>query len=89
MRFCTALVRETAYELWLKEQKREIHQKCASYLLKQAHRCRDCGIAEFIFGHKAAIGNNLIEIHPSLLNIQESGEALFLGQSTLGLPKGE
>ncbi|XP_045081481.1 LOW QUALITY PROTEIN: adenylate cyclase type 10-like [Coregonus clupeaformis] len=87
MRFCTALVKETAYELWLKEQKREIHQKCASYLLKQAHRCRDCGIAEFIFGHKAAIGNNLIEIHPSLLNIQESGEALFLGQSTLGLPK--
>ncbi|CAB1327890.1 unnamed protein product [Coregonus sp. 'balchen'] len=87
MRFCTALVKETAYELWLKEQKREIHQKCASYLLKQAHRCRDCGMAEFIFGHKAAIGNNLIEIHPSLLNIQESGEALFLGQSTLGLPK--
>ncbi|KAJ8003480.1 hypothetical protein DPEC_G00148750 [Dallia pectoralis] len=80
MRFCTALVRETAYDLWLKEPKREIHQKCAAYLLRQAHRCRACGRHEFVFGHKAAIGNNMIEIHPSLLNIQESGEALFISQ---------
>ncbi|XP_034145486.1 adenylate cyclase type 10 isoform X3 [Esox lucius] len=74
LRFCSALVRETAYDLWLKEPKREVHQKCAAFLLRQAHRCRACGVHGFVFGHKAAVGNNMMEVRPL------SGEALFTGR---------
>ncbi|XP_015214518.2 adenylate cyclase type 10 [Lepisosteus oculatus] len=80
MRFSTTLVKETAYELWLKDQKKEIHCKCAGYLLKQAHRCNSCGGDEFIFGHKAAIGSTIIEISPDVLNKQQAEDYNFASQ---------
>ncbi|KAL2096533.1 hypothetical protein ACEWY4_008681 [Coilia grayii] len=77
MRFRTALVKETAYDLWLQEQRREMHGKCATYLLKRAHRCAHCTADEFIFGHKAAVGRAM-ETHGGL-DTQDSCEKALLG----------
>ncbi|XP_030623566.1 adenylate cyclase type 10-like [Chanos chanos] len=63
MRFCMALLKDTAYELWPEEQKREIHWKCASFLMNCAHRCEECDTDEFIFGHRAAINHAKIKAH--------------------------
>ncbi|XP_078535263.1 adenylate cyclase type 10 isoform X2 [Lissotriton helveticus] len=54
MRFCTPLLQETAYELWLREQVTELHLKCANFLEKGAHKCESCGGGEFIFEHRLA-----------------------------------
>ncbi|XP_062408009.1 adenylate cyclase type 10-like [Sardina pilchardus] len=82
MRFRTALVKETAYDLWLQEQRRDFHAKCAAYLIKRAHRCAHCPVDEFIHGHKAAVGAAIIEIH-GVLNAQVSCEkALLNSQNT-------
>ncbi|XP_063060987.1 adenylate cyclase type 10-like [Engraulis encrasicolus] len=77
MRFRTALVKETAYDLWLQEQRRDMHSKCAAYLLKHAHRCSYCPDDEFIYGHKKVVGRDIIEINP-VLNVQESCEKVLL-----------
>ncbi|KAM6945639.1 adenylate cyclase type 10-like [Aplochiton taeniatus] len=82
MRFCTALVKETAYDLWLKEQKKEVHWKCAGYLEGRPYRCRQCHSEEFIFGHKAAAGNDQGGGPPSQgPSRQGSGVALGRGRS--------
>ncbi|XP_036442923.1 adenylate cyclase type 10-like [Colossoma macropomum] len=64
--FCTSLVKETAYDLWLKEQKKEIHSKCATYLQQQAYRCHQCARDEFICGHKAAVGGIITDSNDDL-----------------------
>uniref|UniRef100_A0A3B4CBB1 Guanylate cyclase domain-containing protein n=1 Tax=Pygocentrus nattereri TaxID=42514 RepID=A0A3B4CBB1_PYGNA len=73
--FCTSLVKETAYELWLKEQKKEIHSKCAKYLQQQAYRCHQCARDEFICGHKAAVGGIITDSNNDLT--QESCERML------------
>ncbi|XP_061440500.1 adenylate cyclase type 10 isoform X2 [Rhineura floridana] len=59
MGFCTPLLQEAAYELWLKSQKRALHLKCASYLEWQAHRCKCCGGGDFIAFHRYAVESML------------------------------
>ncbi|KAI4900581.1 hypothetical protein NFI96_017263, partial [Prochilodus magdalenae] len=70
MCFCTPLVKEAAYELWLKEQKKEIHSKCANYLQQQVCYCQECGREEFICGHKAALDGITTDSNGDL--VQES-----------------
>ncbi|KAK6483081.1 adenylate cyclase type 10-like [Huso huso] len=82
MRFCSSLVMETAYELWLKDQKKAIHLKCATYLLNQARRCRTCGGDEFILGHSAAIGMKVLENNPDNVNNQLENVADIFGSSS-------
>ncbi|KAL8183583.1 UNVERIFIED_CONTAM: hypothetical protein K2H54_046402, partial [Gekko kuhli] len=55
MGFCTPLLREAAYELWLKSQKSKLHLKCASYLESDAHRCKCCGKGDFVAFHHYAV----------------------------------
>ncbi|XP_067117035.1 adenylate cyclase type 10-like [Osmerus mordax] len=56
MRFCTVLVKDTACELWLREQKKDLHARCAHYLQQRPHSCPSCRHAHFIYGHGAAVG---------------------------------
>ncbi|XP_062833884.1 adenylate cyclase type 10 isoform X2 [Anolis carolinensis] len=63
MTFCTPLLQEAAYELWLKNQKKALHLKCASYLEKHAHRCKCCGGGDFISFHRFAVEGMLENIH--------------------------
>uniref|UniRef100_H3AB06 Guanylate cyclase domain-containing protein n=1 Tax=Latimeria chalumnae TaxID=7897 RepID=H3AB06_LATCH len=53
MRFCTAFVQETAYELWLKDQKKALHLKCTKFLEERAQKCYSCGGGNFIYAHLA------------------------------------
>ncbi|XP_062989255.1 adenylate cyclase type 10 [Elgaria multicarinata webbii] len=62
MRFCTPLLQEAAYELWLKSQKKALHLKCASYLEWHAHRCKCCGEGDFISFHRYAVDGMLENI---------------------------
>ncbi|XP_032879382.1 adenylate cyclase type 10 [Amblyraja radiata] len=55
MRFCIALVHETANDLWLKEQKRSLHLKCTRFLENAARRCRTCGDGDFIYDHRTMV----------------------------------
>ncbi|KAH0618203.1 hypothetical protein JD844_017209 [Phrynosoma platyrhinos] len=62
MRFCTPLLQEAAYELWLKNQQKALHLKCASYLEWHAHRCKCCGEGDFISFHRYAVEGMLENI---------------------------
>ncbi|XP_066480624.1 adenylate cyclase type 10 [Tiliqua scincoides] len=77
MRFCTPLLQEAAYELWLKSQKIALHLKCASYLERQAHKCRCCGEGDFIPFHRYAVEGMLYNIDP------EEQSAVFVRDSVL------
>ncbi|XP_073176513.1 adenylate cyclase type 10-like [Lepidochelys kempii] len=70
MRFCTPLLREGAYELWLGDQKKALHLKCATFLEHKAHKCRSCGGGDFVSFHRYA------------LDTQMSNEASLLGQGS-------
>nr|XP_056700692.1 adenylate cyclase type 10-like [Euleptes europaea] len=62
MGFCTPLLKETAYELWLNSQKRALHLKCASHLEGDAHQCKYCGEGDFIAFHRYAVDGMLWKI---------------------------
>ncbi|XP_053470608.1 adenylate cyclase type 10-like isoform X2 [Ictalurus furcatus] len=42
MCFCKTIVMDMTYQQLLKEQKRQLHRICASYLEKEAYRCDKC-----------------------------------------------
>ncbi|XP_012584365.1 PREDICTED: adenylate cyclase type 10 [Condylura cristata] len=51
IRFCRPIMQKTAYELWLKDQKKAMHLKCARFLEEDAHRCDHCRSGDFIPYH--------------------------------------
>ncbi|XP_008573802.1 PREDICTED: adenylate cyclase type 10 [Galeopterus variegatus] len=51
IRFCRPVMQKTAYELWLKDQKKAMHLKCARFLEEIAHRCDHCRSRDFIPYH--------------------------------------
>ncbi|XP_054977953.1 adenylate cyclase type 10 [Sorex araneus] len=51
IRFCKPVMQKTAYELWLKHQKRELHLKCARFLEEDARRCDHCQSGDFVPFH--------------------------------------
>ncbi|XP_040594562.1 adenylate cyclase type 10 [Mesocricetus auratus] len=51
LRFCKPIMQKTAYELWLKDQKKVLHLKCARFLEESAHRCNHCRNRDFIPYH--------------------------------------
>ncbi|XP_078083827.1 adenylate cyclase type 10-like [Mustelus asterias] len=55
MRFCIALVHETANDLWLKEQKKSLHTKCTKFLENAARKCNSCGEGDFIYQHRKMV----------------------------------
>ncbi|ETE57750.1 Adenylate cyclase type 10, partial [Ophiophagus hannah] len=74
MEFCTPLLQEAAYELWLKNQKKALHFKCASYLKWLAHRCKCCGEGDFIPYHRYAVDGMLQKFYSQedkIKNIKE------------------
>lgn len=83
MRFCTPLLREGAYELWLEDQKKALHLKCATFLEHKAHKCRSCGGGDFIFFHRYALDTQISNVD-SLLGqgIKTKGTALVLPEET-------
>uniref|UniRef100_K7GIP2 Adenylate cyclase 10 n=1 Tax=Pelodiscus sinensis TaxID=13735 RepID=K7GIP2_PELSI len=70
MAFCTPLLQEAAYEVWLKSQKKALHLKCISYLEGQAHKCRRCGEGDFIAFHRHTV-ETLLESIESQETISE------------------
>ncbi|XP_075685286.1 adenylate cyclase type 10 isoform X2 [Rhinoderma darwinii] len=78
MHFCTPLLQETAYELWLREQSRSIHHKCALFLEPHAHRCQQCGGGSFIYRH--SLVQNL---HMSESLLREESETRFDGSENV------
>ncbi|XP_047561108.1 adenylate cyclase type 10 isoform X1 [Lutra lutra] len=51
IRFCRPVMQKTAYELWLKAERRAMHLKCARFLEEDAHRCDHCRSGDFIPYH--------------------------------------
>lgn len=51
IRFCRPMMQKTAYELWLKDQKVDMHLKCARFLEENAHKCDRCHSGDFIPYH--------------------------------------
>lgn len=51
IRFCMPMMQKTAYELWLKDQKTDMHLKCARFLEDRAHKCDYCHGGDFIPCH--------------------------------------
>uniref|UniRef100_A0A8C8S0T7 Guanylate cyclase domain-containing protein n=1 Tax=Pelusios castaneus TaxID=367368 RepID=A0A8C8S0T7_9SAUR len=62
MQFCTPLLREGAYELWLEDQKKALHLKCATFLKHKAHKCRSCGGGDFISFHRYAVDTQMSSV---------------------------
>ncbi|KAM9692794.1 adenylate cyclase type 10 isoform 2-T2 [Dama dama] len=55
IRFCSPMMQKTAYELWLKDQKKAMHLKCARFLEENAHRCDPCRSGDFVPFHHFAV----------------------------------
>lgn len=55
IRFCSPVMQKTAYELWLKDQKKAMHLKCARFLEENAHRCEPCRSGDFVPFHHFAV----------------------------------
>ncbi|XP_066886229.1 adenylate cyclase type 10 isoform X3 [Kogia breviceps] len=55
IRFCSPMMQKTAYELWLKDQKKAMHLKCARFLEENAHRCDHCRSGDFVPFHHFAV----------------------------------
>ncbi|XP_004589196.2 adenylate cyclase type 10 isoform X4 [Ochotona princeps] len=51
IRFCKPIMQKTAYELWLKDQKKAVHLKCARFLEENAHQCFHCRSGDFVPYH--------------------------------------
>lgn len=51
IRFCKPIMQKTAYELWLKDQKKAVHLKCARFLEENAHKCFHCRSGDFVPYH--------------------------------------
>ncbi|XP_013907437.1 PREDICTED: LOW QUALITY PROTEIN: adenylate cyclase type 10 [Thamnophis sirtalis] len=89
MEFCTPLLQEAAYELWLKNQKKALHFKCANYLKWLAHRCKCCGEGDFIPYHRYAVDGMLQKFYSQDYKIKTIKEevlneaALILVSETL------
>ncbi|XP_078260626.1 adenylate cyclase type 10-like [Rhinoraja longicauda] len=71
MRFCIALVHETANDLWLKEQKRSLHLKCTRFLENAARRCRTCGDGDFIYDHRTMVKFGVTESESTIQRRRE------------------
>lgn len=56
LRFTSSLMQETAYDMFLIDQRRRLHRSAALFLESQAHKCDACGGGEFLPGHEAAAG---------------------------------
>ena len=52
-KFSNIYVQETAYDVWLEDQKKGLHEKAAMFLESQAHKCRACGGGGFVPGMDA------------------------------------
>ncbi|ERE72524.1 adenylate cyclase type 10-like protein [Cricetulus griseus] len=65
LRFCRPIMQKTAYELWLKDQKKVLHLKCARFLEESAHRCNHCRNRDFIPYHHfiVDIRLNTLDMH--------------------------
>ncbi|XP_038075913.1 adenylate cyclase type 10-like [Patiria miniata] len=50
LRFTSAFMQETAYGLFLAEQRRKLHRQAAEFLESQAHKCVACGGGDFLPG---------------------------------------
>ncbi|KAI5127386.1 Adenylate Cyclase Type 10 [Manis pentadactyla] len=59
IRFCRPVMQKTAYELWLKDQKRAMHLTCARFLEENAHRCDRCHGRDFIPFHHFVVDTRL------------------------------
>ncbi|XP_075843587.1 adenylate cyclase type 10 isoform X1 [Microtus pennsylvanicus] len=59
LRFCRPIMQKTAYELWLKDQKKVLHLKCARFLEANAHQCNHCKNRDFIPYHHFIVDSRL------------------------------
>ncbi|XP_078212463.1 adenylate cyclase type 10 isoform X2 [Callithrix jacchus] len=59
IRFCSPIMQKTAYELWLKDQRKAMHLKCARILEENAHRCDHCRNRDFIPYHHLTVNIRL------------------------------
>ncbi|XP_023562081.1 adenylate cyclase type 10 [Octodon degus] len=55
IRFCRPMMQKIAYELWLKDEKKAMHLKCAHFLEESAHRCDRCRGTDFVPYHHFAV----------------------------------
>ena len=59
LRFTSTLMQETAYDLFLSDQRRRLHRTAALYLESQAHKCDSCGGGEFLPGGNELTAGNI------------------------------
>ncbi|KAL0590784.1 Adenylate cyclase type 10 [Plecturocebus cupreus] len=59
IRFRSPIMQKTAYELWLKDQRKAMHLKCARFLEENAHRCDHCRNGDFIPYHHLTVNIRL------------------------------
>uniref|UniRef100_A0A8C2YLG5 Adenylate cyclase type 10 n=1 Tax=Chinchilla lanigera TaxID=34839 RepID=A0A8C2YLG5_CHILA len=55
IRFRRPMMQKTAYELWLKDEKKAMHLKCAHFLEENARRCDHCRGTDFVPYHHFAV----------------------------------
>ncbi|XP_006147101.1 adenylate cyclase type 10 [Tupaia chinensis] len=65
VRFCRPIMQKTAYELWLKDEKRAMHLTCTRFLEEDARRCQLCRGEDFVPYHHFVVDLrfNRLDLH--------------------------
>ncbi|XP_075396582.1 adenylate cyclase type 10 [Tenrec ecaudatus] len=91
IRFCKPMMQKTAYELWLKDQKKAMHLKCARYLEEKAHRCDHCRSGDFIPYHHFTVDIRLNTLDMDMIKAMARAHGLKPEEestfSISGIPK--
>ena len=67
--FCNTFEREAAYDLWLEDQRKALHERAAMYLETQGHLCKPCGGTSFVPGMKTK------SVQRSSIAVRNSGKS--------------
>ena len=79
LRFTSSLMQETAYDLFLIDQRRRLHRTAALFLESQAHKCDACGGGEFTPGNDTAalgVGFGPVSLTSSSTNLHHQGRRM-------------
>ncbi|XP_036058629.1 adenylate cyclase type 10 isoform X2 [Onychomys torridus] len=89
LRFCRPIMQKTAYELWLKDQKKVLHLKCARFLEESAHQCNHCGNGDFIPYHHFVVDIRLNTLDIGTVTKMAKSQRYKLDEEEVSFSKSE
>ncbi len=75
--FSNSFVRDAAYDLWLEDQRKALHERAALYLETQVHVCKPCGGDSFVPGLRSKMSARSNVVYDSVGKENDYFNSLF------------